>query len=68
MIPKRLVAAIVTLTSTVFAANFVAQFVVDGYEPDPAITAMFGAIVAAVIGLSRRDSGGGDGKPGGDGP
>lgn len=66
MIPKRLVTAIVVLISVVFTINYGAQFVVTGYQPDPAITAVFGAIVGTALALSRRDNNGpGPGAGGG---
>lgn len=63
MIPRWLVTLIVLLTSLVFCVNYGAQFFIEGYEPDPAITAVFGAIVGGALALSKRgpDSGSKDG-------
>ncbi len=55
VISKRLVSAIVVLVSIIFTLNYGLQFVIDGHESDPAITALFGAIVGTVLALSKRD-------------
>lgn len=56
MIPKVLLTIIIVLVSVVFAANYVLQFVVPGYQSDPAIIGVFGAIAGAAFALSRRDT------------
>lgn len=57
MLPKPLAAAIIIIVTVVWAANFVAQFIVDSYEPDVAINGIFMAVVGGALALSRRDYG-----------
>ncbi len=55
MIPKPLLTGILVLVSVVFAANYALQFIVEGYESDPAIIGVFGTIVGAALVLSKKD-------------
>jgi hypothetical protein len=61
MIPRQLASAIIVLVSLVWAANFIAQFIVDNYRPDVTLNGVFMAIVGGALALSRKDKGGGDG-------
>lgn len=65
MIDSRLRNGIIILVSTVWAANFGAGFLVEGYEPDQAINAVFMAIVGGLFALERRDKSNGDDDKGG---
>jgi hypothetical protein len=55
LLPRPLANAVIVLISLVWAANFFLQFLIAGYEPDPAIHGVFGAIVGGAFALSRRD-------------
>lgn len=55
MLPKPLANAIVILVTIVWAANFVIQFIVETYKPDPLIHTAFMAIVGAAFAFSRKD-------------
>lgn len=57
MLPKPLATAIIVIVTVVWAANFVAQFIVDSYEPDVAINGIFMAVVGGALALSRRSYG-----------
>jgi hypothetical protein len=46
VIPRPVASAIIVLVTIVWAANFVAQFLVEGYEPDVAINGIVGAALA----------------------
>ncbi len=63
MIPKMLLNGVIILVSAAFAANYTLQFFVPGYQSDPAIVAVFGAVVGAALALSKREppAGGGSG-------
>jgi hypothetical protein len=54
MISKPLASAIIVIVTLVWAINFAAQFIVDGYSPDVAINGIFMAIVGGALALSRR--------------
>lgn len=56
MIGTRLRDGIIILVSAVWAANFAAGFLVEGYEPDQAINAVFMAIVGGLFALDKRGS------------
>lgn len=62
MLPKSLANAIVILVTVVWAANFVIQFIVTTYKPDPLIHTAFMAIVGAAFAFSRKDKSDKDGK------
>jgi len=47
--------AIVVLVTVIWAANFVIQFIVTTYKPDPLIHTAFMAIVGAAFAFSRKD-------------
>lgn len=55
MLPKPLANAIVILVTVVWAANFIIQFIVTTYKPDPLIHTAFMAIVGAAFAFSRKD-------------
>jgi hypothetical protein len=55
---------IIYLVSGVWAVNFGAGFVVDGYKPDQAINGIFMAIVGGLFALGARKGGGGGDEPG----
>ena len=55
MIPKVLLNGVIILVSAAFAANYMLQFVIPGYESDPAIIGVFGAVVGAALALSKRE-------------
>lgn len=61
MIPRQLASAIIVLVSLVWAANFIAQFIVDNYRPDVTLNGVFMAIVGGALALSRKDKGNGSG-------
>jgi hypothetical protein len=65
MLPRPLASAIIVLVSLVWAANFIAQFIVDNYHPDVTLNGVFMAIVGGALALSRKDKDGGSGKSGG---
>jgi hypothetical protein len=65
MLPRPLATAIIVLVSLVWAANFIAQFIVDGYHADVTLNGVFMAIVGGALALSRKDKDGGSGKSGG---
>jgi hypothetical protein len=54
VLPKSLANAIVIVVTLVWAANFIIQFVVTTYKPDPLIHTAFMAIVGAAFALSRK--------------
>lgn len=54
MIPRPVASAIIVLVTIVWAANFCAQFLVEGYEPDVAINGIFMGIVGAALAFSRK--------------
>lgn len=54
MLPKPLANAIVVLVTLVWVANFVAQFVLPEYKPDPFINTIFAALVGGALALSKR--------------
>lgn len=54
MLPKPLANAIVVLVTLVWLANFVAQFVIPEYKPDPFINTIFAALVGGALALSKR--------------
>jgi hypothetical protein len=56
VIPKSLSNIIVVLISLVWAANFFAQFVIHGYQPDSSINGVFGAVVGGALALSKKPS------------
>lgn len=62
MLPKPLANAIVILVTVVWAANFIIQFIVTTYKPDPLIHTAFMAIVGAAFAFSRKDKTEKDGK------
>lgn len=62
MIPRPLATGIIVLVSVVWFANFLLQFVVPGYQPDPTIHGIFGAIVGGALALSKQDTGKGKGR------
>lgn len=66
MLPRPLATAIIVLVSLVWAANFIAQFVVEGYHADVTLNGVFMAIVGGALALSRKDRGGGKGDGGGE--
>lgn len=53
LLPRPVATAIVVAVTAIWASNFLLQFVVDGYEPDAAINAIFMAIMGGAIALSR---------------
>lgn len=57
MIPRWLLVAISVVTIGVFVADYTAQFLVDGYESNPAIITTFGAVAGMVFMLARGDKG-----------
>lgn len=59
MIPKYLTSAIVVVVTIIWASNFVLQFVIPEYKPDPVLHAVFGSIVGSALALSRKDNNGG---------
>lgn len=61
MLPRALASAIVTLVTIVWAANFVLQFVITEYKPDPVLHGVFGSLVGGALALSWK--GGGDDPP-----
>lgn len=63
LLPKPLAYAIMGLVTLVWAVNFAAQFVVEGYQSDPLIHGIFMGIVGGAMALSRKP-----GNHGGDGP
>lgn len=54
LLPKPLAYAVMGLVSLVWAANFAAQFVVEGYTSDPLIHGIFMGIVGGAMALSRK--------------
>jgi hypothetical protein len=67
VLPRPLASAIIVLVSLVWAANFVAQFLVADYHPDVTLNGVFMAVVGGALALSRKDKdgGAGGGKSGG---
>lgn len=63
MIPKPLATAIIIVVTVVWAINFGAQFIIEGYSPDVAINGIFMAIVGGALALSRRNGGSGSKSP-----
>lgn len=61
-LPTWLASSIVAGVTLIWAMNFLAQFVVDGWEPDVSINGVFMAVVGAALALGR---GGGDQPRGG---
>lgn len=57
MLSRPLASAIIVLVSLVWAANFVAQFVIPEYKPDVTLNGVFMAIVGGALALSRKDNG-----------
>jgi hypothetical protein len=55
LLPRPLAYAIMGLVSVVWAANFIAQFVVEGYVSDPLIHGIFMGIVGGAMALTRRN-------------
>jgi hypothetical protein len=62
VIPKSLASAIIVVVTIVWASNFVLQFVVAEYKPDPVLHGVFMSLVGGALALSRK--GGGGDKPG----
>lgn len=58
---------IIYLVSGVWAVNFGAGFVVDGYKPDQAINGIFMAIVGGLFALGARNQNKDDSGKGGNG-
>ena len=58
---------IIYLVSAVWAVNFAAGFVVEGYKPDQAINGIFMAIVGSLFALGAKNNKNGGGG-GGQGP
>lgn len=54
MLPKPLATAIVVLVTLVWVANFIAQFVIPEYKPDPFINTIFAALVGGALALSKK--------------
>lgn len=54
--------AIIAVVTTVWAVNFGAGLVVESYEPDQAINAIFMAIVGGLFAIGARRENGGDSK------
>jgi len=50
--------AIIAVVTTVWAVNFAAGLVVEGYSPDQAINAIFMAIVGGLFAIGARQDGG----------
>jgi hypothetical protein len=65
VLPRPLASAIIVLVSVIWAANFIAQFIVENYRPDVTLNGVFMAIVGGALALSRKDKDGGSGKSGG---
>lgn len=62
MRPGKLVSNIVLgLVLIIGTVNFLAQFVVKGYTPDPTITLLFAGVAGILLGVQNR--GGSDEKP-----
>lgn len=57
MISRPLSSAILVLVSLIWAANFVLQFVVDGYRPDPIYHGVFMSVVGAALAVTKRGNG-----------
>jgi hypothetical protein len=56
MLSRPLASAIIVLVSLVWAANFIAQFVIPEYKPDVTLNGVFMAIVGGALALSRKDN------------
>lgn len=55
MRPGKLTANIVlALVLTIGTVNFLAQFVVQGYTPDPTITLLFAGVAGLILGVQNR--------------
>lgn len=63
MLPKPLASTIISIVTIIWAADFVAQFVVAEYKSSPTISGVFMAIVGGALALSRK---GGNGHTGPD--
>jgi len=61
VIPRPLANAIIALVSVVWAANFVAQFLVPGYTSDLAINGIFMSIVGGALLMGRKKDAAGQG-------
>lgn len=57
MLSDRMAKAIIVLVTTIWTANFVAVFVIEGYQGDQAINAIFMAIVGGTFALRAKGSG-----------
>lgn len=55
MLPKPLAASILIVVTIVWAANFVAQFVIANYQPDPILHGVFMSLVGGALALTRQD-------------
>jgi len=64
VLPRWLSSAIIIVVTLAWAVNFLAQFVMNEYKPDPLVHALFMSIVGGALALSRKGNGGNDG----DGP
>lgn len=58
VINKRLGNVVIVLICVIWSANFVAQFFVSDYKPDPTINMIFMGIVGGLFALQQRKSGG----------
>lgn len=61
MISDRTRTVVITVVTTAWSINFVAGFVVAGYEPDPAIHGVFMTIVGGLFALGARGKKDGEG-------
>jgi hypothetical protein len=67
VISERTRTAVIATVTVIWAVNFGAGFVVEDYEADQAINAIFMAIVGGLFALGARKNSGGPGDGGGDG-
>ena len=61
MLPENLSNFIIIITTIVWAANFVLQFIVVGYHPDITLNGVFMGVVGGALALSRKKPGNGGG-------
>jgi hypothetical protein len=67
VIGERTRTVIISVVTTVWALNFTAGLVVDGYQPSESINGIFMAIVGGLFALGARGSGNGRDKQDGSG-
>lgn len=54
MLPRHLASAVVVVVTIIWAANFLLQFIVTTYKPDPILHGVFMSLVGGALALSRK--------------